>query len=166
MTLARAWQHLTREWGSTGRWFDAAAMARIADAIEASEATHGGEVVVAIESRLRWQDALRGVSARDRAEFAFAHLKVWDTEHNAGVLIHLLIAEHAIEVIADRGIAARVDAAVWQALVARIREGFARGDPAGGVIDAVTAASAALAAAVPPGTNNPDERPNRPARLG
>ena len=41
----------------------------------------------------------------------FGKLRVWDTEHNNGVLIYLLLAEHAIEIVADRGLSSRVDRA-------------------------------------------------------
>ena len=34
----------------------------------------------------------------------FGKLRVWDTEHNNGVLIYLLLAEHRIEIVADRGL--------------------------------------------------------------
>ena len=45
----------------------------------------------------------------------FGKLRVWDTEHNNGVLIYLLLAEHAIEIVADRGLNEQVPPQQWQA---------------------------------------------------
>ena len=48
----------------------------------------------------------------------FGKLRVWDTEANNGVLIYLLLAEHAIEIVADRGLGRHVPREQWQAIVA------------------------------------------------
>ena len=38
----------------------------------------------------------------------FGQLGVWDTAQNNGVLIYLLLADRVVEIVADRGIAARI----------------------------------------------------------
>ena len=74
----------------------------------------------------------------------FGKLRVWDTEHNDGVLIYLLLAEHAIEIVADRGIARKVDAAEWAAIAAQMRDTFRAGDFAAGLDGAIDAVDALL----------------------
>jgi hypothetical protein len=83
-------------------------------AVRISEMRHSGEIRYAIENSLAPGRVWRGVSGRERAIEVFANLHVWDTEHNSGVLIYLLLADHDIEIVADRGIAARVPPEVWE----------------------------------------------------
>jgi uncharacterized membrane protein YgcG len=82
--------------------FPPASLQRIAAAIAAGEQRHTGQVVFAVEPALRLAALRRGRDARHRAEQLFARLRVWDTQHNNGVLIYLLLADHRIEVVADR----------------------------------------------------------------
>jgi len=96
--------------------FPRQAMQAIADAIHVAESHHGGEIRVALEGALDWPELRRGVTPRQQAVTLFSELRVWDTEHNDGVLIYLLLAEHAVEIVADRGIASRVPAEQWQAV--------------------------------------------------
>ena len=87
------------------------ALARLQARVAASEATHSGEIRLCIEAGLPLSYLRRRATARERAVAMFGKLRVWDTAHNNGVLIYLLLAEHAIEIVADRGLSARVDAA-------------------------------------------------------
>ncbi|MGP1682384.1 MAG: TPM domain-containing protein, partial [Giesbergeria sp.] len=64
----------------------------------------------------------RNAPPRQRAITLFGKLRVWDTEHNNGVLIYLLLAEQAIEIVADRALARAVPQSVWDALLLRMRE--------------------------------------------
>ena len=134
---------------SVRRLFPQATLDAIHHAIAAGEKRHRGEVCFAIEQTMPWRDLARGRSARERAQDVFAQLRVWDTQHNSGVLIYLLVAEHAMEIVADRGIAARVDQAEWQRICDRMRERFAAGDYERGVIDGVNAVSDLLASHFP-----------------
>ena len=88
------------------------AMQAIETAIGASERTHGGQICFAVETALDLGPLARGQGARERALDVFAQLRVWDTEHNNGVLIYLLLADRDVEIVADRGIAVRVAPAV------------------------------------------------------
>ena len=101
---------------SAQRWLPADGMARITQAIDAGEARHSGEICFAVEPALHWRHVLRGTDVRARAEQAFARLRVWDTEANTGVLLYVLLAEHRIEIVADRGIAKVVAPAEWEAI--------------------------------------------------
>jgi uncharacterized membrane protein len=114
MTVSRLLRHLlTPDW-MVRLAFPAAAMHRIEEAIAASERTHSGQVRFAVEAALDPLSVLRGVSARDRAIDVFSALRLWDTERNNGVLIYLLLADRDVEIVADRGIAARVGRPQWE----------------------------------------------------
>jgi len=135
--------------------------ARIAARVAASEARHSGQIRVCVEAGLPLSYLRRGASARERAVAMFGKLRVWDTEHNNGVLIYMLLAEHAIEIVADRGIDARVDAAAWTAIAAQMREPFRGGDFAAGVDRAIDAVDALLVRHFPrAGAAAPADYPN------
>ena len=88
---------------------------------------------------------MAGRTPRQRAHEVFAHLRIWDTEHNSGVLIYVLLADHAIEIVADRGIAALVAEAEWNRSAPACREHFAAGRFEQGAVEGVTAVSDILA---------------------
>ncbi len=94
----------------------------------------------------------------------FGHLRVWDTEQNNGVLIYLLLADRAIEIVADRGLMRRVPAATWEAIVARMSGTFRAGRFDEGLHQAIDEVSALLVAHFPlrAGEHNPNELPNAP----
>ena len=145
--------------------FPAARLERIAAAIAEGERLHAGEVVFAVESGLPWRALRRGLAPRERAHEVFARLRVWDTEANNGVLLYLLLADHAIEIVADRGLHGRVAAAEWEAVCAAVRERLlAEGDEAAAV-EGVARISALLAAHFPATGEPRDELPDRPVRL-
>jgi len=113
---------------------------------------------------LPWSYLSRHASARERAVAMFGKLRVWDTEHNNGVLIYLLLAEHAIEVVADRGLSRHVDAAQWRAITATMAAAFSAGQFEAGLNQAVDAVDALLKKHFPlaPGEENPNELPDEP----
>jgi len=102
------------------------------------------------------------MSGRERAIEMFSNLRVWDTEHNSGVLIYLLLADHDIEIVADRGIAARVDPAAWEAVAQTMEAAFRQGEFERGALAGIEQIGALLAAHFPPFGHNPDELANRP----
>lgn len=135
---------------SVERRFPAATLAAIAAAIARGEARHTGQVCFAVESRLPWRALWRGDDARTRAESVFSRLRVWDTAANNGVLVYLLLAEHAIEIVADRGLNRRVSAAQWQAIVDGLRQSLRDGRFEEGLVEAIRAVEALLAEHFPP----------------
>ena len=150
----------------TRQLFPKPALDHIRDAIAAGEVRHSGQVCFAIEEALPWRDLARGRSVRERAQDVFAQLRVWDTHHNSGVLIYVLIAEHMIEIVADRGIAARVPATDWQAICDRVRQCFAAGEFERGAIEGVTAVSEVLARNFPAdGSGRGNELSDAPVML-
>ncbi len=165
MTIARICKHAVSAHAAR-RMFPSAALDAIQKAIAAGEARHQGQVCFAIEGALPFGEVLRKRTPRARAHEVFAHLRVWDTQHNSGVLIYLLVADRAIEIIADRGIAARVPESEWAAICAHMRESFLAGDFVAGAIGGVTAVSDILAQHFPANGNHvANELPDRPVLL-
>jgi uncharacterized membrane protein len=148
------------------RAFPQATLDAIEAAIHASETTHDGEIRFAIENSLAGSLAWRGMSGRERAVEMFSNLRVWDTEHNSGVLVYLLLADRDIEIVADRGIAARVDAAAWEAVAQTMETAFRQGEFERGALAGIEQIGALLAEHFPPSGHNPDELANRPVILG
>lgn len=144
------------------RAFPSATLDAIEAAIRASEMSHSGEIRFAIENSLPGTLVLRGMRGRERAIEMFSNLRVWDTEHNSGVLVYLLLADHDIEIVADRGIAARVDPAAWEAVAQTMEAAFRQGEFERGALAGIEQISAQLAQNFPPSGHNPDELANRP----
>lgn len=152
--------------GRVQRAFPAATLDAIQHAVAASEDAHRGELCFAVEGGLPLRAIMAGLSSRERAHAVFAQLRVWDTRENTGVLVYVQLADHAIEIVTDRGIAARIDDGAWQRICAAMKRHFAEGRYQAGAVEAVAAIGALLAEHFPamPG-DNPDERPNRPVVL-
>ena len=147
---------------------------RLSQRVAASERRHSGEVRICVEAslpasyvwRLGSNTSIAALS-RQRAVMMFGKLRVWDTEHNNGVLIYLLLAEHAIEIVADRGLTKHVSAAQWQAMVAHMSAAFKAGRYEEGLTEALGEISALLMQhfaieGAPGGTLNPNELPDNP----
>ena len=126
---------------------------RLAERVAASEQRHSGQIRICVEASLPTSYLLRlnaentlSALVRQRAVMMFGKLGVWDTEHNNGVLIYLLLAEHAIEIVADRGLMRHVDAAQWQAMVTRMASAFKDKRYEDGLTQALEESSAVLMA--------------------
>lgn len=162
MQLARLFKHLlTPPWLALRR-FPPALRAEIAAAVAASESRHRGELRLAIEGPLSCGDLWRDVSPRARALELFAKLRVWDTEENSGVLIYVQLVDRDVEILADRGIAARVPQATWEALCHDLETAMRAGDCRAGVLAAIDNASRLLAEHFPARDTNPNELPDAP----
>ncbi|HYF17184.1 MAG TPA: TPM domain-containing protein [Ramlibacter sp.] len=137
---------------------------RLQQRVAASERRHTGEVRIYAEAGLPLSYLWRGSTARERAIAVFGKLRVWDTEQNNGVLIYLLLAEHAIEIVADRGLSRKVDPGEWQRVVARMGSCFREGRFEDGLTQALEEVSALLVHHFPadPGAPNPNELPDEP----
>jgi uncharacterized membrane protein len=146
------------------RALNADALKRLEARVAASERLHSGEIRVCVEAGLPLSYLWRGASAHERAVTMFGKLRVWDTEHNNGVLIYLLLADHAIEIVADRGLNAHVDRSHWQALLHGMRSAFRSGRFEEGLNETIDAVSALLQRHFPlrEGEANPNELPDAP----
>ena len=128
MGIKRIGRHLVEHRWRLRRIFPAATLARIEQAIKAGEATHSGQVRFVVEGALDGAPLFRNQPARERALDVFSQLRIWDTVHNNGVLIYLLLADHDFEIVADRGIDARVGHAGWEKICQRDGIGFPGGE--------------------------------------
>lgn len=161
----RVFTHLiTPDWLAR-RHFKVEVLDAIEKAIAESELEHRGEIRFAVESVIETRALLADVSAHQRALEAFGQLGVWDTEENSGILIFVQMVDHRVEIIADRGIAARVDQQEWDAICRTMEASFARGDYAEGSIKAVRMAGEILRKHFPAYPRNPNELPDRPLLL-
>jgi uncharacterized membrane protein len=163
----RIFKHRWLDETDTARALGTAALQRLEARVAASERRHSGEIRLCVEAGLPLSYLWRGATPRERALAMFGKLRVWDTEANNGVLIYLLLAEHAIEIVADRGLARQVPQAHWDALVVGMREAFRAGRFEAGLEQAVDAVDAMLVRHFPlaAGQHNPNELPDR-AHLG
>jgi uncharacterized membrane protein len=162
----RWWRILKHRWldeSDTARALPRAALERIEARVAAGESAHSGEIRVCVEAGLPLSYLMKRATPRQRAITLFGKLRVWDTEHNNGVLIYLLLAEHAIEIVADRGLARVVPQASWDTLVAGMREAFRAGHFEQGLMQAVERVDALLLQHFPlaAGQTNPNELPDR-----
>jgi len=163
MVIARALKHLfTPHWVAL-RAFPAPALAKIEQAVKSSERAHRGEIRFAIEGALHLH-ALR-LSTRQRARQVFSELGVWDTAENSGVLIYVQLVDRRIEIVADRGIAAKVAQAEWEAICRTMERSFRQNHYEAGALEAIQAVTGILARHFPAGAVNPNELPDKPAVL-
>jgi uncharacterized membrane protein len=165
MGIKRIGKHLIEHHWRARRVFPPKVLASIEQAIKAGEATHSGQVRFAVEGSLDGKPLFKDQPARERALDIFSHLRIWDTAHNNGVLIYLLLADHKVEIVADRGIDAKVGAAGWQAIVEAMEADFRAGHFEGGVIKGIQAVSRQLAAHFPKRGKGPNELPDAPVVL-
>ena len=150
-TLLRMLRHLLTSRWRTRALFDAATLAKIQSACAAAEAQHLGEIRFAIETALPLRALWHGLSPRARALQVFAQLHIWDTEHNNGVLIYVLRADRAVEIVADRGINNKVSDTEWQAICRDVETHYRTGRYVDGSIAAVTGAARLIAQHFPAG---------------
>lgn len=153
-------------WFQLRRRFPKSLLDDMTSAIARGERDHRGEVCFAIESRLAPGAVFGGLTAEHRARQVFAQLHVWDTQHNSGVLIYILMAEHRVVILADRGVAAVVAPSEWDAIRDHMLACFARGEWRPGCLDGIAAAHALLVRHFPGNDKDaPDELPDRPVVL-
>lgn len=117
----------------------------ITQAIRESEQNHTGEIHFAVENALNWRQLLSGTTARDRAIEVFSRLRVWDTEQNNGVLIYLLLADRAVEIVADREVNRRIQTAEWAKVCHTMEAAFRQRAFAVGIITGVKTVGVHLA---------------------
>ncbi len=145
------------------RPFPPEVLERIGQAIAGSERLHHGEICFAVEGGLPLQ-AL-SASCRARAEELFGLLKVWDTAENSGVLLYVQLVERDIEIVADRGIAARVAQSEWEEICRAMEEAFRNRRFVEGTMEAIERITTLLARNFPAEGVNPNELPDRPRLL-
>jgi uncharacterized membrane protein len=163
--LTRILKHLFTDHATARRAFPAPVLRAITDAVAKGETRHDGELRFVIEASLPLPQLWRHATAHQRALEVFSQLRVWDTEHNSGVLIYVLLAERHVEIVADRGIHARVEDGTWEAICQRMQQAFALGQFEAGAVAGVEAISEVLATHFPRAAGKANELPDEPVML-
>jgi len=162
MGIRRIGKHLLEHRWRARRVFPPNVLAAIGQAIKTGEATHAGQVRFVVEGALDGAPLLRDQTARDRALDIFSNLRIWDTAENNGVLIYLLLADRRVEIVADRGIDAKVGGAGWGKICRDMEADFGAGRFEAGAIKGIEAVSRQLAAHFPPHGGGRNELPDQP----
>src|SRR5438477_4973834 len=162
MGIGRIAKHLLHHHWWLRHYFPPNVLAAIEAATRAGEATHSGQVRFVVEGALDGRPLFRNQPARERALDLFSQLRIWDTADNNGVLIYLLLADRDVEIIADRGIDAKVGPAGWGKICREMEADFASGQFESGAIKGVEAVSRQLAAHFPPDVSTRNELPDAP----
>jgi uncharacterized membrane protein len=162
MNIKRIAKHLLMTRWQVNKYFPAATLDAIEKEIQVSEKMHAGEIRFVVEAALDGAPLFKDQTAQERALDVFSQLRIWDTEYNNGLLIYVLLADHAVEIIADRGIHAKVGADEWQKICRKIETDFAQGHFKHGVCLGINSITEHLAAHFPVTEDDKDELPNKP----
>ena len=165
MDIKRILKHLIMTHWQVNRAFPRQTLLAIEKSIKASETAHVGEIRFAVEGALDSAALLSGQSARARAIDVFSQLRVWDTEYNGGVLIYLLLADRRVEIVADRGIHARVETKEWVNVCRKMETAFKQSNFEGGVVSGIQAVTQHLMKHFPAASAGRNELPDKPVVL-
>ena len=165
MDIQRIIKHLSFSHAALRNTFPRAALDNIEHAIAQVEQTHAGQIRFAVEAALNVKPLLANQTARARAIELFSHLRIWDTEHNNGVLIYLLLADRRVEIVADRGVHGKLGQTVWTNICRQMESSFRSGQFEEGVIAGINNVGAHLAHHYPQGGVKANELPDRPVVL-
>lgn len=164
MDIKRIFRHFVTGKLAVKRRFPQSAMAAIENAIRESETRYHGQICFVVEAALDFPWAVRGQSARERALEVFSQFEIWDTEHNNGVLIYLLLADKDVEIVADRGVNAHVSREGWEKICQQMEKLFANGKFEEGVLGGIGAVANHLGAYYPASPRS-NELPDKPVVL-
>lgn len=165
MNIKRITKHLLLTHWQVNRSFPRQTLIAIEQAIRASETAHVGEIRFVVEGALDGAPLFKGQSARSRAIEVFSQLRVWDTEHNNGLLIYLLLADRAVEIVADRGIHSKVGLREWENICSRMETAFKQTSYEDGVIKGIQAITKHLMKHFPASGAGQNELPDKPVVL-
>jgi uncharacterized membrane protein len=165
VNIKRIARHLVMTHWQVNRSFPHRTLLAIEKAIEASETAHCGEIRFVVEGALDGSPLFQGQSARQRAINVFSQLRIWDTEHNNGVLIYVLLADREVEIVADRGIHAKAGPQEWGSICRKMEMRFKQKDYEGGVVSGIQAVTQHLLRHFPAAGGVRNELPNRPVKL-
>ncbi|MDO8811503.1 MAG: TPM domain-containing protein [Gallionella sp.] len=165
MNYKRIMRHLSNVRAVVRRAFPSHTLDAIEHAIRETEANHDGQISFAVEATLDIKSLRAGKSARERALEVFSQLRVWDTEHNNGVLIYLLLADRNVEIVADRGIYARLGQKTWEAICREMEAAFREGQFEAGMLAGVHAVGEHLVRHFPAHSGKSNEISDSPVVL-
>ena len=165
MDIKRLAKHLLMTHWQVSRAFPSDALSAIHRVIKASEAAHAGEIRFVVEGALDGVSLLKGQSARARAIEVYSQLRIWDTEHNNGVLIYLLLADRHVEIVADRGIYPKVEQKVWEEICRTMEMAFKEQNYERGVVSGIQGVTQHLIKLFPAVGGDRNELPDKPVVL-
>jgi uncharacterized membrane protein len=165
MQVPRFLRHLLFTDWQLQRAFTPDSLSAIEQEIQSSEQQHGGEIRFAVEGALDGLRLFKDQSARERAIEVFSQLRVWDTEHNNGVLIYVLLADQAVEIVADRGIHAKAGGASWDVICQDLQEAFSKAAFQAGALQGIAALADLIATHFPAQGARVNELPDAPVLL-
>ncbi len=165
MNIPRLTKHLLTSQWHLRRAFPKATISAIEAAIRTAEQGHDGEIRFAVEGALEPWALIHGKTPRERAIEVFSTLRVWDTQHNNGVLIYVLLADHAVEIVADRGIHAHEATATWNDICRQIEAAFGRAEYQSGAVAGIEAIARTLRQHFPKRASPSNELPDEPVLL-
>jgi uncharacterized membrane protein len=160
--LSRAVRHWKSSAADARRAFPPESLAAIGGAITEGERTHRGELRLVVEASMPFDAIWADMSSRQRALAMFAEHGVWDTEDNCGVLIYVNLAERKVEIVGDRNVNRKIDAATWQAVCRTMTEGFKRGQFHDSTLTAVAQVNELLRQHFPADGARANELPDAP----
>jgi uncharacterized membrane protein len=163
--LSRALRHVRSTASAARRAFPPATLKAITEAITAGEQTHRGEVRLIVEKALPLGLVWDGISNRQRALAMFAQYGMWDTEEHCGVLVYVNLADRKVEIVADRGIDRKIDAATWRQVCDTLTAGYARGEFHDSTLAAIGQVNELLRRHFPANGPRPNELPDGPLML-
>lgn len=165
MSIPRIARHLLATRRQVHRAFPSSTLLAIEQAIKESETAHVGEIRFAVEGALDGVPLLKGQSAHERALEVFSQLRVWDTEHNNGVLIYLLLADRHVEIVADRAVHARVGSQEWESVCRQMEAAFRQGHYREGVVNGIQAVTRHLTKHFPASSARRNDLSDKPVLL-
>jgi uncharacterized membrane protein len=104
---------------------------RLVEAIARAEVGHRGEIQVFLEARYPGEGPL------GRAAALFDALGLTRTRDGTGVLLYVATEDRRVAVWAGPGIHGAAAPGFWSGVAAKVAAGFARGDRAGGIVEAL-----------------------------
>lgn len=165
MNIKRIIKHLSVGQAAVHRCFPRTTLHKIEHTIAQVEQSHAGQIRFAVEAALDWSPLLAGQTARIRAIEVFSQLRVWDTEHNNGVLIYLLLADRDVEIVADRGVHAKLGQETWEAICQEMEAAFSQGKFEEGILVGIHSVGAHLAKHYPHTGTKVNELSDQPVIL-
>ena len=165
MNFKRIMKHLSSGRAAIRRAFPHSTLNAIELAIRETEAQHNGQIRFAVEAALDLSPLLAGQTAKQRALDVFSNLRIWDTEHNNGVLIYLLLADRDVEIIADRGVHTKVGQEAWETICQKMEAAFRNGKYEEGVLAGIHSVGRHLAQHYPRAGEKVNELPDRPVLM-
>ncbi len=109
--------------------------------------------------------SLKRLRVRQRALEQFITKNIHRTRERTGVLLYVSLGERMAELMADERVSAALAPEAWNAPMRALVEALHKGELKSGLIGAISACGALLAAHAPAGGENPNELPDAVAEL-